>query len=90
MTTPEHFEVVEEKLGHLLVALTSFTEAQKNEIRDFVDGGEYGLAAETGFQIVVEEDKRISERALVFFRELVEVMEIQESVDLAQLSKYVE
>jgi len=90
MTTPEHFEIVEEKLSDLLVALTSFSEAEKGEIRDFVNAGEYGLAAETGFQIVVEEDKRISQPAYDVFSQLVEAMAIQESVDLKQLAKYVE
>ena len=32
MTTPEHFDVVEEKLGELLVALTSFSDAEKRGI----------------------------------------------------------
>lgn len=90
MTTPEHFEVVEEKLGKLLVALTSFSETENGEIRDFIDAGEYGLAAETGFQIVVEEDKRISQHAYDLFSQLVEAMAIQESVDLEQLAKHVQ
>ena len=90
MTTPRHFEVVEKRLGELLAALTSFSEAEKGEIRNFVDAGEYGLAAETGFQIVVEEDKRIAQHAYDLFSQLVEAMAIQESVDLEQLAKHVE
>ncbi len=89
MTTDEHFEIIEEKLGQLLMALTSFSKSQKNEVQDFIDAGEYGLAVETGFQIVLEENKHISEQAFGLFRELVEAMEVQESVDISQLSQHV-
>jgi hypothetical protein len=56
----------------LLSSALSWSEAQ--EVRDFVDVGEYGLALETLVDIVTEEEKSISAEALRLIIELADSM----------------
>lgn len=51
-------------MRRVLAALSeTLTESELEEVRRFVDHGEYGLALETLCDIVEEEDKRVSPEA---------------------------
>ena len=86
MATQEHFANVEEKLTRLLASLTSFSETERDEVQKFVDVGEYGLAAETAYQIILEERKPVTDQAVAMLRELAAAMGIADSVDVRRLN----
>jgi hypothetical protein len=59
-----------------------FSSEELNEVNEFLDVGEYGLALETLIDIVVEEKKEISEKACVLIEELAVVMKINKDIKL--------
>lgn len=56
------------------------TDSEVNEVRYFVDAGEYGVALETLVDIVNEEDKQISSESLNLICELAREMQFDKSV----------
>jgi len=60
-----------------------FAASELQEIRHFVDVREFGLALETAIDIVIERDHVISEKLLVSFICLAEVMELDLTEKLA-------
>jgi hypothetical protein len=84
------YRYTEELLLRLLgLLLGVFTDSEKNEVRDFIDAGEYGLALETFVDIVVEENKQIPGESLVLVYELVDVMRLDKKVFEEKLRGYV-
>ena len=75
--TSDDYQYIEELLLRLLNLLsTVFTDAERIEVQELIDVGEYGLALETLVDIVFEEDKWVSSEALVLVYELVNVMQL--------------
>lgn len=72
-----NYQRTEELLLRLLDLLTfSFSCSEQEEVREFIDVGEYGLAVETLVDIVCEENKCISCEAWGVICELAGIMEI--------------
>jgi len=66
---------IESSLTLLLSLLSSaLSGSEAQEVRDFIDVGEYGLALETLVDIVTEEEKSISAEALRLIIELADSM----------------
>lgn len=66
---------IESSLTLLLSQLSSaLSRSEAQEVRDFIDVGEYGLALETLVDIVAEEEKSISAEALRLIIELADSM----------------
>ena len=86
MTTPEFFAQVESLVRQLLGTLTSFSNAEKEEVASFVDAGEYGLAVETAYHIILEEGKPLTRASSELLKALVTMMEIGDTVDLNRLA----
>jgi hypothetical protein len=79
--TNRDYQYIEESLLRLLVLLSVvFTDAERSEVQEFIDVGEYGLALETLVDIVVEEDKQIPSKVLMLVDELSDVMELDKAV----------
>ncbi len=75
------YQYIEELLLRLLSNLLGiFTDSEKNEVQDFIDVGEYGLALETLIDIIVEENKQISGESLELACDLAEVMQFNKKV----------
>ena len=85
MTTPEFFAQVESLTQRLLDSLTSFSGSEKAEVLSFVDVGEYGVAVETAYHIVLEEGKPLTSVSSDLLRQLVGMMGMSDSVDLDRL-----
>jgi hypothetical protein len=71
------FKKIEHKLNMLLqMAAPQFSVSEVEEIRRFLRVGEYGLALETFSDVVVEEQKRISQEIVDKCREIAEEMQM--------------
>jgi hypothetical protein len=65
------FEMIESMFLELLATSTSeLSESERQEVRDFIDVGEYGLALETAADIFAEEKKTPSAAAISLMKEL--------------------
>jgi hypothetical protein len=89
MTTPEFFTQIESLIHRLLDTLTCFSNSEKEEVASFVDAGEYGLAVETAYHIILEEGKPVTRMSSELLKELVSMMEIRDTVDLGRLAAQV-
>ena len=75
------YQYIEELLLRLLsLLLEVFADSEKDEVRDFIDAGEYGLALETLVDIVIEENKQIPGESLALVCELADVMQLDKKV----------
>jgi hypothetical protein len=57
-----------------------FSSNELNEVNEFFDVGEYGLALQTLLDIVVEEKKDISDKACDLIEELADLMKITNDI----------
>lgn len=70
------YQEVEEKFGNLISLLNkSFISKEIDEIKDFVDYGEYGLALDTLIDIIKEENKEINNDIFQYIAKLSNLME---------------
>ena len=70
------YQEVEENFGNLISLLNkSFTSKEIDEIKDFVDYGEYGLALDTLIDIIKEENKEINNDIFQYIAKLSNLME---------------
>lgn len=70
------YQEVEENFGNLISLLNkSFISKEIDEIKDFVDYGEYGLALDTLIDIIKEENKEINNDIFQYIAKLSNLME---------------
>ena len=89
MKTSDFFVKVESLIRRLVDTLSEFSQSEKEEVLSFVDVGEYGLAVETAYSIIIEENKPITRQAYELFVELVALMDLGNSVKLERLATQV-
>ena len=83
------FDRIEEGFAELLAGSLPFSPSESDEIKHFLDVGEYGIALETLIDIINEEGKSISRRALGLIGELALQMELLDEFESAGLDKRV-
>ncbi|MCO6517995.1 MAG: MafI family immunity protein [Snodgrassella sp.] len=84
------YQEVEENFGNLISLLNkSFISKEIDEIKDFVDYGEYGLALDTLIDIIKEENKEINNGIFQYIAELSNLMEQNMEVITKDLIKYI-
>ena len=84
------YQDVEENFGNLISLLNkSFISKEIDEIKDFVDYGEYGLALDTLIDIIKEENKEINNGIFQYIAELSNLMEQNIEVITKDLIKYI-
>ncbi|MCO6506328.1 MAG: MafI family immunity protein [Snodgrassella sp.] len=84
------YQDVEENFGNLISLLNkSFISKEIDEIKDFVDYGEYGLALDTLIDIIKEENKEINNGIFQYIAELSNLMEQNMEVITKDLIKYI-
>jgi hypothetical protein len=77
---------IEDRLIGLLSMLDSFSDVERNEVRHFIDVGEYGLALETAYFIALEESRAISQAASHVLWDLATEMGITSTIDTSKLA----
>lgn len=83
------YQEVEENFGNLISLLNkSFISKEIDEIKDFVDYGEYGLALDTLIDIIKEENKEINNDIFQYIAKLSNLMEQNMEVITKDLIKY--
>jgi hypothetical protein len=76
-----------ELFSQLTILLTPlFSESELQEVTDFVDVNEFGVALETLVEICAEKKLHLSDRALELCSELKRLMKVTTEVDLSRLS----
>jgi hypothetical protein len=89
MATPDFVEL-ERRLRGLLDSLaTQLTDSERQEVIDFIDVGEYGLALETLCAVLIEERKRIGVATLDELVRLDTAMKIDPSAITDELRRRV-
>ncbi|RCW63253.1 hypothetical protein DET61_11920 [Marinobacter nauticus] len=84
------YQKIENALGSLLAVLAdSFTESEFNEVKEFIDAGEYGIALETLIDIIEDESKSISKEALLLAKKAGECMDMDSNTIEKRVSRYV-
>jgi hypothetical protein len=79
--TNRDYQCIEESLLRVISLLSVvFTDSERNEVQEFIDVGEYGLALETLVDIVLEENKQIPGKVLMLVDELADVMKLDKAV----------
>ena len=85
-----NYKNLENLLVRLLALLSEiFSNTEVQEVQEFIDVGEYGLALETLVDIVDEESKQITSEVLILVKELAEAMEMDDKVLVGKISGYV-
>lgn len=71
------YKEIEAKLFELIDMLeTCFTQPELDEVIEFIKYNEYGLALDTVVDIIIEEDKRISNDILNVIIKLSDIMDL--------------
>ena len=84
------FQGIEDLFLELMNSLSGiFSQLEIQEVQDFVDVGEYGLALETLVDVINEEDKRISDEILAPIQKLASEMLINQEVLLGKLQGHI-
>ncbi|WP_239349702.1 MafI family immunity protein [Snodgrassella communis] len=84
------YQDVEENFGNLISLLNkSFISKEIDEIKDFVDYGEYGLALDTLIDIIKKENKEINNDIFQYIAKLSNLMEQNMEVITKDLIKYI-
>lgn len=84
------YQDVEENFGNLISLLNkSFISKEIDEIKDFVDYGEYGLALDTLIDIIKEENKEINNDIFQYIAKLSNLMEQNMEAITKDLIKYI-
>ncbi len=87
---PENLTKIEKGFASLLGRLDGkLSASEREEVTEFIDAGEYGIALETLSAILVEERKRFSVSVLREMAELAGIMGIRESVLTEELERQV-
>ena len=85
-----NYKNLENLLVRLLALLSEkFSNTEVQEVQEFIDVGEYGLALETLVDIVDEGSKQITSEVLILVKELAEAMEMDDKVLVGKISGYV-
>ena len=72
-----HFQNIEDKLLSLIASVNSeFSKDENQEVYEFIDAGEYGLALEALVEIIIEENKKIAQPSMTLILELADLMEL--------------
>ena len=83
------FQSIENLLFQLLASVDkTFDPKEKEEVQDFIDVGEYGLALETFVDIVVEENKKILEVDLDLIKKLAVEMSMDQEAFHQKLKEF--
>lgn len=84
------FQYIEQLLQKLLMLLKAvFSESEQNEVQEFIDVGEYGLALETLVDIIDEEDKLVEHGVLKLVLEVASAMSLDKEVVIGKLGRHV-
>ena len=76
-----NYQYIEDLLLRLLgLLLGIFSDAERSEVQEFIEIGEYGLALETLVDVVVEEEKQVPRECLELVCELAGVMKLDDKV----------
>ncbi len=85
------FQGIEDSFSQLMNFLVGvFSQSEIQEVQDFIDAGEYGLALETLVDIVNEEDKKISNEIVASILQLVDKMLMDREALLEKLQRQTE
>lgn len=78
MSYTAFYNRLEQLLSELLKSLDEMlSKSEKQEVIDFIQHGEYGIALETLCVILKEKDKNVKDHNLKQIRDLQEIMQIQ-------------
>lgn len=81
-----NYNLLKRELNQLLEFVSdSFTSSELNEVKEFLDAGEFGLALETLYFIIIEEDKCVSPSVRDSIEKLGELMNL-ESIEVNKIS----
>lgn len=86
MLTSEYYAQVESLIRELFRSLSHFSPSEQDEVVSFLEAGEYGLAVETAYQIIIEQNKSLTQQSYDLFSELISMMDIGENVTLGRLA----
>jgi hypothetical protein len=64
-----------------------FNQQERAEVQEFINVGEFGLALDTLIDIIVEENKQISENSVKIIKEIAAIMLMDESLLQEKLEK---
>ncbi len=85
------FQKIENLLSRLINSFEkNFNASEAQEVQDFIDVGEFGLALETLVDIICEEDKKISEEIFNSILKLVAAMDMDQRVFHEKLQTRIE
>lgn len=86
--TNNQYERIERLLTDLLNLVNDdFSTAELQEVQDFIDVNEYGIALQTFVAIVLDRNIKIPEHAVVLCEKLAEDMSFSEEVNLQAIRK---
>lgn len=89
--TDINYQGIEVSLLQLIKLLGGiFSQSEIQEVQDFVDAGEYGLALETLVDIVDEEDKKISNEIVASILQLADKMSMDREALFEKLQGHTE
>ena len=82
------FQGIEDLFSQLIISLKEiFSQSEIQEVQDFIDAGEYGLALETLVDVIDEEDKKVSNEILASIQKLTSEMLMNQEALLGKLQK---
>jgi hypothetical protein len=88
MSTREYFADVERRLFAIIDILgTGLSDAERNQVIEFIDVGEYGLALETIGEIFVESERTLPSKAYAEIMTLVSMMGLTSSLFAERLTQ---
>lgn len=83
-----NFDEIESLLSQLLIATAPvLSDAERDEVKRFVDVGEYGLALETAVAIYAEEEKMATAEVVNLIERLAAAMSMESAPLLERLQK---
>lgn len=84
------YKFIENLLVQLLSLLVGvFSDSEANEVQEFIDAGEYGLALDTLIDIIDEESKSIPQEVVSLAKQVAVAMELDSSAVEERLSSFV-
>ncbi|MCL2896125.1 MafI family immunity protein [Brenneria tiliae] len=84
------YQEIEKNFSELIISLSkAFTPEEINEITEFIDHGEYGLALDTVIDIITEEDKEISHDNFNIIVKLSNIMDLETDVIIKKIARHI-
>lgn len=84
------YQKIEKNFSALIISLSKkFTSEEINEIEEFIDHGEYGLALDTVIDIIMEEDKEVSNDDLSIIVKLSNIMNLETDTIIKKIARHI-